>query len=132
MKFNLLDSSNNPLSLHFYNVQSKGLTQFRVLIAYQEINSLQILMKEYSGIALRIEKLGSTAIEPLLNMINLPGKEAEEIPAVAMMDASTPVVVDPPDTTDKFVHGLMLATDKFIKAKKDKEAVRKILAKIKK
>jgi len=124
-KFNLVDK-NNDLKVFFFTVQKGNVLinikeDPHIIMAYNKEDAFNEVRKMYfNDEKISITERSFLEVKKLVGVLNLPGKEK----VVAKEKTNK-------KTEQDFIYGMMLIMDQFIKNKKDKVTVLKILNKIK-
>lgn len=127
-KFNLIDQDKD-LKIYFFTVQ-KGRMQInipedaRVIMAYNDDDAVKEILRLYpAGTPVSLKRRSTLEVKRLVDSLNL--QAPQEI---------KPQIEAPPakeKTAQDFVRGMSLLADQFVKPKKDKEIIKKIISKIK-
>lgn len=113
--------------------------EFHVAVAFDDMEAMQTIKVLYPTTDINAQKLGEVNVAEVLNKIEMAARDrqgTQQQPAPANVGVPAEVIA-PPKTVGKkknkeeFIQGLMLVADVFVTDKKDQEALKKIISRIK-
>ena len=106
------------------NIRGKYPEDFRVIMAYNDGDAVNQVLKEYpAGAQIFVEKKAQVNVKKIVDLIDL------QILTPQPVEVITPQP-EKKSTAHDFIVGMMLVADQFVKVKKDREALKKIINKL--
>ena len=134
-KLNLTDQDKD-LKIYVLTIQKGKMNvtiqeDTRIIMAYNEHDASNVAQGFYTNNEhLFINKKATMEVKKLMDVINFPQTQTREVRDIVAPPA--PEVEKAKEKTPQdFVNGMLLLSDQYVKTKKDKETVKKILNKIK-
>ena len=93
---------------------------FKAIMSYTDTDAINILKKDYpTGTTLSVKKCAEVDVKKIINAVGLHSEINLNV-----------VVPSEEKTAQDFINGLMLVSDKYMKNKRDKASLKRIISKI--